>query len=134
MRPSGGWRSWPPGAVDAVSCDLFDRGTADLVICNASEYSKANDDTGSFILRRGRRGFAAEPDVRLATTHAHGMVCADLDRDGYLDLVFGGFGEPDLLFFYGGPDGFDAANPRRLRYGAGRRALRRPALPVRGRS
>ena len=103
------------GAVDAVSCDLCDRGTADLVICNASEYSKANDDAGSFILRRGPRGFAAEPDVRLATAHAHGMVCADLNRDGYLDLVFGGFGEPDLLFFHGGPDGFDAANPRRLR-------------------
>ena len=34
---------------------------------------------------------------------------------GWLDLVFGGFGEPDLLFFHGGPDGFDAANPRRLR-------------------
>ena len=103
------------GAVDAVSSDLFDRGTADLVICNASEYSKVSDDAGSFILRRGPAGFPAEPDVRLATTHAHGMVCADLDRDGYLDLVFGGFGEPDLLFFHGGPDGFDAASPRRLR-------------------
>ena len=103
------------GAVDAVSSDLFDRGTADLVICNASEYSKGSDDAGSFILRRGPTGFPAEPDVRLASTHAHGMVCADLDRDGYLDLAFGGFGEPDLLFFHGGPDGFEAANPRRLR-------------------
>lgn len=103
------------GAVDAVSSDLFDRGIADLVICNASEYSKVSDDAGSFILRRGPAGFPAAPDVRLATTHAHGMVCADLDRDGWLDLVFGGFGEPDLLFFHGGPDGFDAANPRRLR-------------------
>ena len=103
------------GAVDAVSADLFDRGTADLVICNASEYSPAAADVGSFILRRGSEGFSAEPDVRLATTHAHGMVCADLNHDGYLDLVFGGFGEPDLLFFYGGPDGFDADNPQRLR-------------------
>ncbi len=103
------------GAVDAVGADLFDRGTADLVICNASEYSKVSDDAGSFILRRGPAGFPSEPDIRLATTHAHGMVCADLDRDGWLDLVFGGFGQPDLLFFHGGPDGFDAANPRRLR-------------------
>ena len=51
----------------------------------------------------------------LPTTRAHGVACADLDRDGWLDLVFCGFDNPELLIFRGGPRGFDTANPRRLR-------------------
>ena len=29
------------------------------------------------------------------------VACADLNRDGYLDLVFCGFSNPELLMFYG---------------------------------
>ncbi len=43
------------------------------------------------------------------------MACADLDQDGYLDLVFCGFMNPELLIFYGGPDGLAAVAPVRIR-------------------
>ena len=43
------------------------------------------------------------------------MVCADINRDGYLDLIFASIGSPDLVIFYGAPGGFDVDNPVRIR-------------------
>ena len=103
------------GSVEAIYTDIDDDGKADLVIVNASEYSRAGQDTGSFILLNGKNGFPEKPDFVFPTTHAHGGACADLNHDGYLDLVFGGFGYPDLLFFYGNEKGFDTKNPVRLK-------------------
>ncbi len=101
------------GAVEAISCDLNDDGYVDLITCNASEYSSVCEDPGSYVFFNGQDGFS-DPDIVLPTVHAHGVCCADLNRDGYLDVVFGGFGFPDLLVFYGSSSGFDL-NPVRIR-------------------
>ena len=104
------------GAVCAVTCDINDDGRVDLVLCNASEYTTDKAlDAGSFVFLQQPDGFGDEPDFRLPTSHAHGVGCADLNRDGCLDLVFGGFQSPELLVFYGTPDGFDPGAPVRIR-------------------
>ncbi len=102
------------GAVHALGCDLHDNGWPDLVVVNCSENS-VHLDPGSYVFHNGPKGLQHEPSLRLPTTRAHGGVCADLNRDGYLDLVFSGFDNPDLLFLYGTPHGFDTAHPKRLR-------------------
>ncbi len=101
-------------AVDAAVCDLDDDGEADLIVANCSE-NAIHLDPGSFIFTGGPDGFSYEPSLALRTTRAHGVCCADLNRDGYLDLVFCGFSFPEILVFYGGPDGFDPDNPQRIR-------------------
>lgn len=103
------------GAVEAICVDFDDDGWADLIMVNASEYSRGDEDPGSYALVNRKPGFPSQPDFVFPTTHAHGGACADLNRDGYLDVVFGGFHTPELLFFYGNDKGFDVENPVRLR-------------------
>ena len=101
------------GAVEAICCDIDDDGRADLVLANASENSVSRDPGSYLFLNRGGR-FGDQPDLKLPTTRAHGVACADLNQDGYLDLVFCGFNNPELLIFYGAEKGFDLDNPTRI--------------------
>jgi hypothetical protein len=102
------------GAVDALYCDLNDDGHADLIVANAAENSVWRDP-GSYVYLNGPRGLPEKPDWILPTSRAMSVACADLNRDGYLDLIFCGFMNPELLIFYGGPDGFATAAPVRIR-------------------
>ena len=100
-------------AVDALYADVNDDGRTDLVICNS--FANTPDiSTGSYVLLNGPDGFPAEPSMTLPTDQAQGMVCADINRDGYLDLIFASIGSPDLVIFYGAPGGFDVDNPVRI--------------------
>lgn len=92
-------------AVEALYADLNDDGYGDLVVANCAENSLWLDP-GSFIHYNGPDGFRPEKMVALPTRGAHGCVCADLNRNGYLDLIFSSFSEPYLTVYYGGPDGF----------------------------
>ena len=102
------------GAVEAICCDLNDDGLVDIVLANSAHNCETRDP-GSFVYLAGADGFPKEPSTVLPTSHAHGGAIGDLDRDGYLDLVVTGYHNPDMLIFRGGPDGFDAANPQRIR-------------------
>ena len=108
-RDVPGW-----GAVEALCCDVNDDGYVDLILANAAENSPARDP-GSYVLLNGPNGFPDEPDWRLPTTRAHGACCGDLNQDGYLDLVFCGFDNAELLIFYGTAEGFDPDRPQRIR-------------------
>ena len=101
------------GAVEAVCCDVNDDGLADLVLAN-SAHNCSNRDPGSFVYLAGRDGFPNEPSIVLPTKGAHGAAVGDLNRNGYLDLVFTS-ANPDILIYEGGPDGFDTKNPKRIR-------------------
>ncbi len=103
--------SW--GAVESLGVDVNDDGWPDLVLANCSENS-IWIDPGSYVLHGGLDGLATEPSQILPTTRAHGVACADLDRDGWLDLVFCGFANSELLLLRGGPDGFDIEHPERI--------------------
>ena len=101
-------------AVDALYTDVNDDGRPDLVICNS--FANTPDiSPGSYVLLNGPDGFPAEPSMTLPTDQAQGMVCADINRDGYLDLIFASIGSPDLVIFHGAPGGFDVDNPVRIR-------------------
>ena len=102
------------GSVEAICADLNDDGWADLVFANASENS-VDRDPGSYVYVNSPAGFPDVPSLTLPTTRAHGAACGDLNGDGYLDLVFGGFDNPELLIFHGTADGFDTEHPTRIR-------------------
>jgi hypothetical protein len=102
------------GAVEAIGCDIDDNGRPDLILANASENS-VDRDPGSYILINGPDGFPTAPSLVLPTVRSHGVCCADLNRNGYLDLIFCGFHNPELLIFYGSDSGYDTANPQRIR-------------------
>lgn len=101
------------GALESLGCDLNDDGLPDLVVANASENS-VHLDPGSFLFMNRPSGLPRRPQIKLPTTRAHGACCADLDRDGYLDLVFCGFDNSKLTFFYGTRDGFKQEHSRQL--------------------
>ena len=100
-------------AVDALYCDVNDDGYADIVLAN-SFANTIDHQPGSYILLNGPEGFPDKPSMTLPTESVQGSVCADLNRDGYLDLVFAVIGSPDLLVFYGTAGGFDTDNPQRI--------------------
>lgn len=102
------------GAVEALCCDINDDGFVDVVLANCAE-NAVHLDPGSFLYLGGPEGFGPNPSRQFPTARAHGACCADLNRDGYLDLVFAGFSSDELLIFYGTPDGFDTTNPVRIR-------------------
>lgn len=102
------------GAVEALCCDIDDDGHPDILLANCSENSPSTD-AGSFVyFNDGRGRFNPSPDLALPTTRAHGIVCADLNRDGYLDVACVGFDNPELLIFHGTPRGFDVDHPVRI--------------------
>lgn len=114
FSPERRWEVPAWGAVEAVGCDINDDGLADLVLANASENSVSRDP-GSYVLLNQGHGFLEQPTWKLPTQRAHGVCCADLNRDGYLDLVFCGFDNPEVVIFYGTPAGFDTEHPVRIR-------------------
>jgi len=100
------------GVTDMVCCDLTDNGFPDLVFANASELSPWLDP-GSYIYHNNEDGITSDkPHEILATIRAHGVVCGDLNHNGYLDLVLGGFDNPYLKVFYGSGKGFSEENSR----------------------
>ena len=101
------------GAVEAICCDINDDGRVDLVLANAAE-NAVYLDPGSYVLLNGSTGFPDAPSQIIPTARAHGVCCADLNQDGYLDLIFCGFNNSELLIFYGGPNSLDTANPTRI--------------------
>ena len=107
-RDLPGW-----GAVSALCCDFDDDGRADLALVNSS-HNTPSRDPGSYVFLNGRKGFPPEPTWKLPTDLAHGACCADINRDGYLDLVFAGHTSPEILVFYGRAGGFDLENPERI--------------------
>ena len=100
------------GAVEALCCDVNDDGYVDIVLANCAENAPSRDP-GSFVYFGSEEGFKPDARVTLPTTRAHGVACADLDRDGYIDLVFCGFSMNELLIFYGSEQGY--GDPVRLR-------------------
>ena len=108
-------RAEVPGArpVGSITCDINDDGYPDLVLANTF-LSTVSRGSGCYVLLNGPDGFSETPSIVLPSTRAHSVVCADLNRDGYLDLIIGGYMNPELLVYYGTADGFDTENPERI--------------------
>ena len=103
--------SW--SATGAVCCDFNDDGRADVLICNCSE-DAPHLDPGSFLYWGRANGFDKGRKTIIPTLRAFGAVAGDFRHCSYLDLIFSGFVNPEILVFRGGPKGFDVENPQRI--------------------
>jgi len=101
--------SW--GASDAIFCDFNDDGYADVALANSFE--SFYEHSKVYILLNGPNGLSEKPDIQLPIGSA-GIACADLNRDGYLDLVTTTEHGTSINIFYGTKDGFDTENPTHI--------------------
>ena len=108
--------SW--GACVSICADFDDDGRVDIALVNAAE-SGDPSSPGSYVYRNAGPGFAPVLASVVPPRHPQGGACADIDRDGYLDLVFGATSEPEITIVPGGPDGFDPARARVIRIDTG---------------
>jgi len=85
------------GAMDGVFADLDNNGYPDVVLANEVEMAPQLDD-GSYIYFNGKAGFEKTP-LKLPTKFATGIVVADFDGNGHLDIVFTALAD-ELTMYY----------------------------------
>jgi hypothetical protein len=95
----------------AVCADFNNDGHLDWAVPNSYEYSVQGKDVdqGSFVYWGDASGtWDTKRLTKLATHGATGVVCADLNHDGWLDLVFPQYLDPQhrQFIYWGGPNGF----------------------------
>jgi hypothetical protein len=73
------------GSVASAMADLDDDGFADLIITNQQD--AATTQLRVRVHRGGSSGPSSNPSVELSTVGGTGLAIADLNRDGFLDLV-----------------------------------------------
>ena len=95
------------GGYGAVGADLNADGINDLVAMNSGHGGQADPDVGAHILWGTPRGFDLEGRrTILSENHLSSGNVADLDRDGYLDLVLNGFDPAQTILYYGSATGY----------------------------
>lgn len=113
---------------EATAADLNEDGYVDLLAINSMHSGIEGEwSRGVNIFWGGADGFRLEKEARtvLNEDYASTSNVADLNKDGYLDLVIGFFDRPDLkptelVIYYGSKEGFDLKD--------------RKAIPCTGRS
>ncbi len=88
------------GAMDGFFADLNDDSHPDIIVANEVELAPELND-GSYIFYNKNGSFAPDADLKLDTKRATGIVVADFDRNGYLDIVFTAIDESALTIYYG---------------------------------
>ena len=105
------------GAVGVSVADLNNDGTLDLVFSNQRSgfYSNPSYAIDSYIYWGGDGGYSANRRTGLPTLGSMSNSIADLNEDGYLDIVFanstdGATVDVDSYIYWGGPAGYSPAN------------------------
>lgn len=101
------------GGYQSTAADINGDGYVDLVSINSNNGNHERDTTaGANIFWGSKNGFDfKKPTILYDEDRAANCNIADLNRDGYLDLVIGFFGKSnkdstDLVIYYGSNDGF----------------------------
>ncbi len=109
----------------SVSADLNSDGYEDLVMAVFRDSVKGLDSTRSVIYWGGPFGFSEDNKTLLPTLGCHGATVADLNKDGYIDIVFAntyaswGYDSVDSYIYWGGPGGYSLTGRKSLdTYGA----------------
>ena len=86
------------GAMDGVYADLDNNGYPDVILANEVEMAPQLDD-GSYVYFNEKNGFEKTP-LKLPTKFASGVIVADFNKDGHLDIVFSALAD-ELTMYYG---------------------------------
>jgi len=100
-----------PSGYEGSSADVNGDGFLDLILLNSGHsghVSQSNPTLGANIFWGTKNGINTERRTVLRHRSLGSSNVADLDRDGYLDLVLGQFDHPphpeELFIYYGGKD------------------------------
>lgn len=103
------------GAVDNTIADLNGDGFLDIIFCNSRYGTGLNVSYKSVIYWGSASGFSIDNKTELPTSFAFGCSVADLDGDGYLDIVFSNHRndvsyDVDSIIYWGSASGFSINN------------------------
>jgi len=96
--------------------DYNDDGFTDLFVANQWEGMK-KEGTTSPIYWGAADGLSPQRVTHLATSHGYIPVTADINRDGYLDIVMGGVEGTTTAIHWGGAGGFTDERRQAIRLG-----------------
>ena len=98
------------GTVDATAADIDMDGNQDvLLISGKSGKRKKQASPGSFIYWGNPRHYYSVASMSVVPTSADTQAVADLDNNGYVDIVF-----PNGDLYWGGPEGFSLEQREKL--------------------
>ncbi len=100
------------GCADTAQADLNDDGYPDVIFAN-SKFSTSNK-INSYIYWGSSTGISTSNSTQLPTHSANKTTVADINRDGYLDVIFCNHGYPSFetnsSIYLGSPSGFSSGN------------------------
>ncbi|MFN7922675.1 MAG: VCBS repeat-containing protein [Bryobacteraceae bacterium] len=115
------WEIPLQSGYESSAADLNGDGWPDLIALNSGHVGEAADKEptlGANIFWGSPNGFDLGRRTVLAEANIGSSAVADLDRDGYLDVVLGAFDSTQtrdrLVIYYGGKDGFSKARRQAL--------------------
>ncbi len=105
-----------PAPIDIEAADLNGNGWLDLIVSSYKDTVADHFDSGMTIFWGGPDGYQNSNAQWLPSTAAIGIAVADLDDDGYLDIIVPNYHAEQTredipsYIYWGSPDGFSVRN------------------------
>ena len=104
-------------AYGGFMADYNDDGFVDLLVSNQREGTRALGEQTSSIYWGGQDGLSVDRVSRFPTEYALISMTADINRDGYLDIVMGAVQGGTTYVYWGGETGFSAERRQAVKLG-----------------
>jgi hypothetical protein len=108
------WALLNDGAKSGLVSDLNRDGFPEVVVCGTSNGMATRAPLDSIVYVGSDKGFFPTEAVRLPTFYPSSVVNADLNRDGWDDLVFPQSGDRNAVIYWNSKSGFDAGKKTEL--------------------